>query len=119
MRGHLNQLLAPVDGFEPNEAVMVLAVTTRPDGLDPALLQSWPNDVSPISNTSMAEYWVRRSWLPSGLLQHLFCRGCLDHDSQGSRWLGPGSAALLMKANEASPGSVLRREFRYTCGDDL
>jgi cell division protease FtsH len=35
----LNQLLAAMDGFEPNEAVVVLAATNRPEVLDPALLR--------------------------------------------------------------------------------
>jgi cell division protease FtsH len=35
----LNQLLAAMDGFEPNQAVVVLAATNRPEVLDPALLR--------------------------------------------------------------------------------
>jgi cell division protease FtsH len=35
----LNQLLAAMDGFEPNEAVVVLAATNRPEVLDPVLLR--------------------------------------------------------------------------------
>jgi len=35
----LNQILGEMDGFEPHEAVMVLAATNRPDVLDPALLR--------------------------------------------------------------------------------
>jgi cell division protease FtsH len=35
----LDQILTEIDGFEPAEAVIVLAATNRPDVLDPALLR--------------------------------------------------------------------------------
>ncbi len=37
MEQTLNQILAEMDGFEPNESVVVMAATNRPDVLDPAL----------------------------------------------------------------------------------
>jgi cell division protease FtsH len=35
----LNQILSAMDGFSPNEAVIVVGATNRPDVLDPALLR--------------------------------------------------------------------------------
>lgn len=35
----LNQILVEMDGFEPNEKVIVMATTNRPDVLDPALIR--------------------------------------------------------------------------------
>jgi len=35
----LNQILVEMDGFEPNEKVVVMAATNRPDVLDPALVR--------------------------------------------------------------------------------
>jgi cell division protease FtsH len=39
MEQTLNQLLSEMDGFEPNENVIVLAATNQPEVLDPALLR--------------------------------------------------------------------------------
>lgn len=35
----LNQILVEMDGFEPNEKIIIMAATNRPDVLDPAILR--------------------------------------------------------------------------------
>jgi cell division protease FtsH len=35
----LNQILVEMDGFEPNERIVIMAATNRPDVLDPALIR--------------------------------------------------------------------------------
>ena len=40
----LNQILSEMDGFQPNETVIVMAATNRPDVLDSALLRPGPFD---------------------------------------------------------------------------
>ncbi len=35
----LNQILVEMDGFEPNEKIIIMAATNRPDVLDPALMR--------------------------------------------------------------------------------
>lgn len=39
LRQTLNQLLVEMDGFLPNEGVIVIAATNFPDSLDPSVLQ--------------------------------------------------------------------------------
>lgn len=40
----LNQILSEMDGFQPNETIIVLASTNRPDVLDSALLRPGRSD---------------------------------------------------------------------------
>ncbi|MFP4475536.1 MAG: ATP-dependent zinc metalloprotease FtsH [Desulfatibacillaceae bacterium] len=49
----LNQILAEMDGFQPHEAVVVIAATNRPDVLDPALVRPGRFDRSITLNLPM------------------------------------------------------------------
>ena len=57
----LNQILSEMDGFQPNEMVIVLAATNRPDVLDPALLR--PDGLTVMSR-SIARLG-RAAWISS------------------------------------------------------
>jgi ATP-dependent 26S proteasome regulatory subunit len=54
----LNQILVEMDGFEPNEKVIVMAATNRPDVLDPALFaQAALIAVSPLIRQTALTDW--------------------------------------------------------------
>jgi cell division protease FtsH len=69
----LNQLLVEMDGFEPNEGIILLAATNRPDVLDPALLRPGRFDrrvVVPLPDwkgrKAILEVHIRRRGVPIG-----------------------------------------------------
>lgn len=70
----LNQLLVEMDGFETNEGLIIIAVTNRPDVLDPALLRPGRFDRQVIVDVPDVRY--REKILAVHSKKIPLCEGC-------------------------------------------
>ena len=109
----LDQILTEIDGFEPAEAVVVLAATNRPDILDPALLRAGRFDrrvaVQPPDRAGRAQILrVHTRSMPLA--------DDVDLDALASSTPGMVGADLANLANEArAAGGQTRPRARWRC----
>ncbi len=95
----LNQILAEMDGFEPSEAVMVLAGTNRPDVLDSALMRPGRFDRKLVLDLPRRD--ARRQILEVHVRQ-MKLEPTLNLDSIAETTIGFSGADLKNLANEAA-----------------
>lgn len=95
----LNQILSEMDGFSPNEAVVVLAATNRPDVLDAALLR--PGRFDRKVTLDMPEKMARKKILEVHV-RHVPLADDIDFDKLAARTVGFSGADLENLVNEAA-----------------
>ncbi len=110
----LNQVLAEMDGFKPDEAVIVLAATNRPDVLDPALLRPGRFDRKIVLEMPQRDARVE--------ILEVHTRGIALHkevDLDGIAALTPGfsGADLANLVNEAALKTVRENRSEVTTND--
>jgi cell division protease FtsH len=95
----LNQILGELDGFDPHEAVVVLAATNRPDVLDPALLRPGRFDRKVVLDLPGRE--ARRKILQVHV-REVPLAGDVDLERVAARTVGFSGADLENLVNEAA-----------------
>ena len=95
----LNQILVEMDGFTPNDNVIVLAATNRPDVLDPALIR--PGRFDRRVSLDMPDIEGRKAILAIHAKGKPFDKG-LDWDRVAKRTVGFSGADLENMLNEAA-----------------
>jgi cell division protease FtsH len=110
----LDQILTEIDGFEPAEAVVVLAATNRPDVLDPALLRAGRFDrriavQAPDRTGRLQILKVHTRSIPLD--------GSVDLEALASSTPGMVGADLANLANEAALLAARRDHDRVTMSD--
>jgi cell division protease FtsH len=110
----LNQLLVSMDGFEPNDAVIVLAATNRPDVLDPALLRPGRFDrqveVDPPDRAGRAAILKIHT-------RHIPLAADVDLDRIARATPGMSGADLANLANEAALAAARKGESQVNSAD--
>ena len=111
----LNQLLVEMDGFDPNESIIVVASTNRPDVLDPALLRPGRFDrqvVVPNPDVTGREkilrVHMRNVPLASDVDVRVIARGCPGFSGADLANLVNEAALMAARRNRRM---VLQRDF--------
>ena len=95
----LNQILVEMDGFTPNESVIVLAATNRPDLLDPALVRPGRFDRRVVLN--MPDLTERNAIIQLHMKGKPFTKD-VDIERLARRTVGFSGADLANMLNEAA-----------------
>jgi cell division protease FtsH len=95
----LNQILNEMDGFAPQQSVIVLAATNRPDVLDPALTR--PGRFDRQITLDMPQKAARKKILEIHT-RHVPLSNDVDLDNMASRTVGFSGADLKNLVNEAA-----------------
>jgi cell division protease FtsH len=110
----LDQILTELDGFEPAEAVIVLAATNRPDVLDPALLR--PGRFDRRVSVQAPDRTGRREILEVHTRSIPLADG-VDLDALAASTPGMVGADLANLANEAALLAARRGHEKVEMGD--
>jgi cell division protease FtsH len=110
----LNQLLVEMDGFEPNESVIVLSATNRPDILDPALLR--PGRFDRRVEVGLPDRDGRLAILRLHAGKVAMDDGC-DLESIARRTAGLAGADLANLINEAALAAARAKRDKVTQAD--
>lgn len=103
----LNQILVEMDGFTPNESVVVIAATNRPDVLDPALIR--PGRFDRKVTLDMPDVEGRRSILKIHAHGKPFAED-VDWDKVAKRTVGFSGADLENMLNEAAIQAAVKNK---------
>jgi cell division protease FtsH len=95
----LNQILSEMDGFSPQESVMVMAATNRPDVLDPALIRPGRFDRQVVLENPMKEARQEILKIHTKLMP---LADDVDLEEIAKRTVGFSGADLENLANEAA-----------------
>ncbi len=103
----LNQLLSEMDGFDPNEEVIVMAATNRPDVLDPALLRPGRFDKHIVVDRPG---WKERKAILGIHVKNKMLAGDVDIETVARGTPGMTGADLENLANQAALTALRRNE---------
>ena len=103
----LNQLLSEMDGFDPNEEVIVMAATNRPDVLDPALLRPGRFDKHIVVDRPG---WKERKAILGIHVKNKMLAGDVDLETIARGTPGMTGADLENLANQAALTALEKRE---------
>lgn len=110
----LNQVLAEMDGFSPDEAVIVLAATNRPDVLDPALLRPGRFDRKIVLEMPQREARVEILKVHT---RNISLHEDVDLDGIAALTVGLSGADLANLVNEAVLKAVREKRREVTAND--